>query len=90
MNFSGLLPFRDEADIVGQCLQHLLDWVDAMCVFDIGSVNDTWEIAQDPAGRDKRVIPLPKEPVYFSETRFRGWMFNEAGGVRKRVIGFFA
>lgn len=78
MTFHALLPVRDEADILGQCLAHLLKWADAVYVFDSGSVDESWEIVQDFAGRDKRVIPLKKEPVFFSETRLRGWMFNNA------------
>ena len=78
MRFHALLPVRDEADIVGQCLAHLLTWVDAVYVFDTGSVAETWEIVQDFAGRDKRVVALRKDPVYFSETRLRGWMFHQA------------
>lgn len=78
MRFHALLPVRDEADIIGQCLAHLLTWVDSVYVFDTGSVDETWEIVQDFAGRDKRVVPLKKEPVYFSETRLRGWMFHQA------------
>ena len=78
MRFHALLPVRDEADIIGQCLTHLLTWADAVYVFDTGSVDDSWEIVQDFAGRDSRVVPLRKDPVYFSETRLRGWMFNEA------------
>ena len=78
MKFSCLLPVRDEADIIGQCLRHALTWADAIYVFDTGSVDDTWEIVQDFAARDRRVIPLRKEPVYFSETRLRGWMFHQA------------
>ncbi len=78
MKFVCLLPVRDEADIIGQCLQQLLEWASAVYVFDTGSVDNTWEIVQDFAGRDARVKPLKKEPVFFSETRLRGWMFNEA------------
>jgi glycosyltransferase involved in cell wall biosynthesis len=77
MRFHALLPVRDEADIIGQSLTHLLTWVDAVYVFDTGSVDNSWEIVQDFAGRDRRVIPLRKDPVFFSETRLRGWMFNE-------------
>ncbi len=78
MRFHALLPVRDEADIIGQCLTHLLKWVDAIYIFDTGSVDETWEIVQDFAARDKRVIPLKKDSVYFSETRLRGWLFHQA------------
>lgn len=78
MKFHCLLPVRDEADIISQCLNHLLNWADSIYVFDTGSVDDTWEIVQDVAAKDRRIIPLRKEPVYFSETRLRSWMFNQA------------
>jgi len=78
MLFVCLLPVRDDADIIGQCLQRLLTWADAIYVFDTGSVDDTWEIVQDFAAKDKRVMPLKKDPVYFSETRLRGWLFHQA------------
>jgi hypothetical protein len=64
--FVALLPVRDEADIVGQCLQYALQWADAIDVFDTASVDDTGEIVQDLAARDKRVILMRKEPVYLS------------------------
>ncbi|HMJ89675.1 MAG TPA: glycosyltransferase family A protein [Candidatus Acidoferrum sp.] len=76
--FVCILPVRDEADIIGQCLTNALKWSDAIYVFDTGSVDDTWEIVQEFAGHDKRVVPVRKEPVYFSETRLRGYLFHVA------------
>jgi glycosyltransferase involved in cell wall biosynthesis len=78
MRFHAMLPVRDEADIIGQCLAHLLSWADAVYVFDTGSVDDTWEIVLDFAGRDRRIVPLGKNQVFFSDTRVRGWMFHQA------------
>jgi glycosyltransferase involved in cell wall biosynthesis len=76
--FHALLPVRDEGDIIGQCLAHLLQWADAIYVFDTGSVDDTWEIVQQVGLKDRRVVPLGRKPVYFSEPRLRGWMFHRA------------
>jgi glycosyltransferase involved in cell wall biosynthesis len=78
MGFHVLLPVRDEADIIGQCLDHALKWADLIYVFDTGSVDNTWEIVQEFASRDKRVVPMGKESVYFSEMRLRGYMFHIA------------
>ncbi|ANV90511.1 glycosyltransferase family 2 protein [Picosynechococcus sp. PCC 8807] len=78
MKFHALLPVRDEADIIGQCLQNLLTWADSIYVFDTGSVDNSWEIVQDFVSKDKRIVPIRKEPVYFSDTRLRGYMFNVA------------
>jgi glycosyltransferase involved in cell wall biosynthesis len=78
VRFHALLPVRDESDIIGQCLTHLLTWADAVYVFDTGSVDNSWEIVLDFAARDRRIVPLGKDHVYFSDTRVRGWMFKEA------------
>lgn len=78
MKFVSLLPVRDEADIIGQCLEHLLSWSDEIYVFDTGSVDETWEIVQDYAALDRRIVPMRKESVYFSDTRLRGWIFHHA------------
>src|ERR1700761_7029213 len=78
MRFHCLLPVRDEGDVIGECLSHMLKWADAIYVFDTGSLDDTWEIVQDFAVRDRRVVPLRQAPVYFSEVRLRGWMFHQA------------
>ncbi len=78
MKFHTLLPVRDEGDIIQQCLKHLLSWADAIYVFDTGSVDNTWEIVLEMASKDKRVIPLRKDPVYFAETRLRGYLFHYA------------
>jgi hypothetical protein len=76
--FFALLPVRDEADIIGQCLYHALRWADEIYVFDTGSVDNAWEIVREFASRDKRVVPMRKEPVFFSEARLRGYMFHVA------------
>jgi glycosyltransferase involved in cell wall biosynthesis len=76
--FHCLLPVRDEADIIDQCLRHLLTWADAIYIFDTGSVDNTWEIVQDFAAKDQRVILLGKDPVYFNDVFVRGWMFHQA------------
>jgi glycosyltransferase involved in cell wall biosynthesis len=69
---------RDEADIIGQSLRHMLVWADAVYVFDTGSVDDTWEIVHQFASADKRVIPLKRDNVYFSDKRVRAWIFHQA------------
>jgi hypothetical protein len=56
----------------------MLAWADAIYVFDTGSVDLTWEIVRDMAAKEKRVVPMKKDPVFFSETRLRGWLFHQA------------
>jgi len=74
--FFALLPVRDESDIVGQCITAIAEWADAIYVLDTGSLDQTWEIVQERALTDKRIVPMRKEAVYFSETRLRGHMFD--------------
>ena len=63
--FFALLPVRDEADIIGQCLEHVLGWADEVYAFDTGSVDNAWAIVRDFASRDKRVVAMRKESVFF-------------------------
>src|SRR5438034_1240452 len=78
MKFVALLPVRDEADIISQCLRNTLNWADSVYVFDTGSVDNTWEVVQEFGARENRVIPMSKKPVFFSETRLRSYMFHHA------------
>jgi glycosyltransferase involved in cell wall biosynthesis len=68
MSFIRLLPVRDEAHIIGQSLEHFLQWADAVYVFDTGSVDATWEIVQDDAAKDKHGVALKKEACKYRGT----------------------
>ena len=76
--FHALLPVRDEADILPQCLDHLLKWADAVYVFDTGSVDESWDIVNDYARTDSRIKALRQDHVYYSENLLRGWLFHQA------------
>jgi hypothetical protein len=78
MKFHVLLPVRDEADIIGQCLQQLLRWADALYVFDSGSTDQTWEIVSEFASKENRIKLLGKDRVFFSDKSVRAWIFQAA------------
>jgi glycosyltransferase involved in cell wall biosynthesis len=78
MRFFCLLPVRDEADIIGQCLQRLSNWADRIFVFDTGSVDNTWEIVLEQASKNTKIRPIAKDDVYYSESRLRGYIFDIA------------
>jgi glycosyltransferase involved in cell wall biosynthesis len=65
MAFHGLLVIRDESDIIGETLRHVLTWADGVYVFDTGSTDGTWEIVNELAQRDRRVVPFMRQPVYW-------------------------
>ena len=67
MRFHGMMLVRDEEDILPECFDHLLQWIDAIYVMDMGSTDTTWDIVQDYAGKDKRIVPVLTQPTIFSE-----------------------
>lgn len=67
MRFHGLMLLRDEEDIIGQCLAHLTTWCDAIYIFDLGSTDATWDIVQDFARRDSRIVPFISEPTIYGD-----------------------
>lgn len=70
---------RDEEDVIAQCLDHVLTWIDALHIFDLGSTDRTWEIVQDYAKRDKRVVPLETRPTVYGDN-LRGYIFDRVRG----------
>jgi hypothetical protein len=76
MGFRCLMVLRDEGDIISQCLAHLLSWADGIYILDLGSTDDTWNIVQETALRDKRVVPFKQVPWLFNDN-MRGIVFNE-------------
>jgi glycosyltransferase involved in cell wall biosynthesis len=78
MKFVALLPVRDESDIITQCLDNLLSWADEVFVFDTGSVDETYEIVQDFAAKDRRVKLVGSKAVYFNDCLVRGLLFDKA------------
>src|SRR6202000_2914759 len=75
MRFHGLMVIRDEDDILPQCLAHLLEWIDAIYILDLGSKDSTWQIVQDAAARDHRIVPWKSFPYRFDES-LRVYVFN--------------
>lgn len=67
MRFHALMLLRDESDILQEALTHLLTWADAIYVYDLGSLDNSWEIVQDFASRDRRVVPWMKRNTIFGD-----------------------
>ncbi|MBC7782493.1 MAG: glycosyltransferase family 2 protein [Burkholderiales bacterium] len=75
MAFHGFMLLRDEEDVIQQNLDHLLTWVDGLYILDLGSTDRTWEIVQDYARREKRIIPFEHAPIVYSDN-LRSYMFH--------------
>jgi hypothetical protein len=67
MRFHGLMLLRDEEDIIDECLTHLLTWVDSLFIYDLGSTDSTWEIVQQHAGCDRRIVPAIHQPTIYND-----------------------
>lgn len=65
MAFHGLLVIRDECDIIDETLRHVLTWADSVYVLDTGSTDGTWEIVNELAAQDRRLVPVLTRPVYW-------------------------
>lgn len=76
MKFNGLMLLRDEEDVIVQNLQHLLSWIDALYILDLGSTDATWDIVQDFAARDKRIVPFKRAPIIYNDN-LRAVLFDQ-------------
>ena len=66
---------RDEDDVIAESLAELLRWVDHVYVLDMGSTDATWDIVNDLAARDGRVVPFKSRAYRFNDS-IRGYIFN--------------
>lgn len=76
MAFHAILITRDEDDIIAETLAGFLTWADEIHVFDTGSVDRTWDIVNDLAGRESRVRPVERRELWFSD-HLRGYCFEK-------------
>ncbi len=76
MRFHGLMLLRDEIDIIQQNLDHLLTWIDALYILDMGSVDGTWDVVQDYARRDPRIVPFFSRPIVYDDNQ-RSMLFDQ-------------
>src|SRR6185503_20432428 len=67
MRIHGLCVVRDEADIVGHALDTALEWADDVHVLDNGSGDGTWELLQDYASREPRVVLVGRDEEVFRD-----------------------
>lgn len=75
MRFHGLMLLRDEGDVIVETLEHLLGWIDSLHIYDLGSTDNTWDIVQEFARKDKRVNPVICRPTVYNDN-LRCWLFH--------------
>jgi hypothetical protein len=67
MRFHAITMTFQSADIVAQSIHHTLSWADALYICDTGSTDGTWEIIQQEAARDSRIMASRWKPIVFHE-----------------------
>lgn len=78
MRFHGLMAIRDEIDILPEITDHLLSWLDALYIYDTGSIDGTWEWLNDQAAKDDpRIVLLERKDAFFFD-QHRAWIFEQA------------
>lgn len=75
MKFHCILSVKNEGDIIRELLDHLLTWADGVYILDTGSTDETWDIVQDFATQDSRIVPFMRKSILFNNP-IRGWLFN--------------
>jgi glycosyltransferase involved in cell wall biosynthesis len=68
---------RDEADIIVQCLDTAFTWADVIHILDNGSTDGTWELLQEYAAREPRLVLEGRWEKKFSGP-LRGEVVNQA------------
>jgi hypothetical protein len=75
MRYHAILVTRDSNDIIVQSLQEKVKWADQVYVYDTGSTDGTWDMVQEFAREDERVIPFKREAIVFQEG-IRAYVFE--------------
>ncbi|MEQ1862050.1 MAG: glycosyltransferase family 2 protein [Chthoniobacteraceae bacterium] len=67
MRIFGLCLVKNEADIIRLSLRESLRWCDGVFVFDTGSEDATWDLVNEVARTDSRVVPFKQEARVFND-----------------------
>ena len=61
MKIYSLMLIKNEEDIIASTLQAAAEWSDKLIVLDNGSTDRTWEIVNEMAASDPRIIPFAQD-----------------------------
>lgn len=76
MKIFSICLVKNEADIIEYCLEKASVWAHKIFVYDNGSEDNTWEIVNQMAKANARVVPYKKEKKPFRDN-LRAEVFNE-------------
>jgi hypothetical protein len=75
MRFHGIMMTRDDGDVMEECLNYALTWCDAIYIYDTGSSDSSWDIANALAAKDKRIVPWKHESIAM-HNGLRAYLFH--------------
>lgn len=75
MKIFGICLIKNEEDIIAHSLQHHTSWADYVFVYDNGSTDRTWEIVQEEAQKNPKIVPFKSEARPFRDG-LRAEVFN--------------
>ncbi len=70
------LMIRNESKIIERCLQHAIEYVDAICILDTGSTDNTIDVC-------RRYLSRTNKPFKISEEPFKNFGHNRTVSFRK-------
>jgi len=82
VNIFGICLIKNEADIIEFCLEEGAKWATKIFVYDNGSEDDTWEIVNELARRNDKIVPYKKEALPFRDN-LRAAVFNNYRNLAK-------
>ena len=84
MKIHGLCLAKNEGDLMDYSLREKLGWCDFIYVYDNGSTDDTWQIAQEWAAREPERIFLFRSDSRPFHDGLRAALFNAFRGKAQR------
>ena len=79
MKLLGICVTRNEADIIGFCLQHASQYLDRIFVLDNGSTDDTWKIVTKYSKSNDVIVPFERKDCLFGDG-LRAYIYDSVRG----------
>ena len=84
MRILGNCLVKNEADVIVETLRRAASWCDRIYVFDNGSTDNTWDLVQELARTESRVVPFKSEDTPFRNSLRRDTFIQFRGEATER------
>lgn len=83
MKIYAISVIKNEADVIAYNLEKASEWSEKIFVYDNGSTDETWDIVNDYAKNNAKIIPWKQDGKPFSEG-LRGEVYNQFKRIAKK------